>query len=128
MTTTIDPILMENAAIFADGCWQIPIRGAYQPLRESTGPIVERFMEGWKAQTLYNGFASYPILQLCSDTEFAMRILDTEGRFLGDRLQQMPPDDAKRFRKQILHILAPLFRSFLDDPHPVLSPSAAAFL
>ena len=128
MTTTIDPILMENAAIFADGCWQIPIRGAYQPLRESTGPIVERFMEGWKAQTLYNGFASYPILQLCSDTEFAMRILDTEGRFLGDRLQQMPPDDAKRFRKQILHILAPLFRSFLDDSHPVLSPSAAAFL
>ncbi len=128
MTTVIDPILIRDAAIFTDGQWKIPIRGVYQPLRENGGPIVRGFMTGWRAQTLFNGFASYPILQLCSETEFGMRILNTEGRFLGDCIQQMGPVDARRFRKQVLHILGPLFRSVLFDARPVLSAAASALL
>ena len=128
MSTVIDPILIPDAAIFTDGQWKIPIRGIYRPLRENGGPIVAAFMTGWRAQTLFNGFACYPILQLCSETEFGMRILNTEGRFLGDCIQQMGPVDAQRFRKQVLHILGPLFRSLLFDARPALSPAAGALL
>ncbi len=126
MTPVIDPILIRDAAIFTDGQWKIPIRGVYRPLRENGGPIVSGFMTGWRAETLFNGFASYPILQLCSETEFGMRILNTEGRFLGDCIQQMGPVDAQRFRKQVMHILGPLFRSVLFDARPVLSPAVSA--
>lgn len=124
----IDPILIPDAARFADGHWQIPIQGTYRPLRESTGAIVEDFMEGWRATALYNGFACYPILQLCSNTLFGVRILNTEARCLGDSIHQLIPADAQGFRKQVLHILGPLFRSLLYDSRPVMSPAAAAFL
>lgn len=124
----IDPILIQDAAIFADGCWQIPVRGAYTPLRERTGALVHAFSEGWRADTLYNGFASYPILQLHSDKMSGVRILNAEARCLGDCIQQMLPADASRFRKQVLHILGPLFRSLLHDARPVMSPAAEAFL
>lgn len=128
MDMITDPIFIQDAALFADGCWQIPVRGEYRALRERTGAIVGGFMEGWRADTLYNGFASYPILQLRSSTLFGVRILNTEAGCLGDCIEQLTPMDAARFRKQVLHVLGPLFRSLLHDERPVISPEAAAFL
>jgi len=83
-----DPVTLEN------GRWRLRLSGGRSvPLLFATGAPIERFNDGWRPAYAYDGLGVCYLLGFESEAgDRATWFIGTDGRRIGDRLDQMPAE------------------------------------
>ena len=127
------PVLVADPVVLHEGVLHLRLGNGrdgagLRPLLAAPDKPLRSFVPGWTPHLLYSGLAPFLILEFRNQEGIrAAWLLDADLRRLGDRLQDLDPEQAAALRTQSGSLLRRLVADVLLRPMPVLSREAQAF-